>query len=147
MNGCIKEQSGMTLIESMIAMLILLVGLLSIAQVLTLSIIASKNYGRDAGKTTASARDKMEELSGLNFTDVRLTAGGSIDPANPATAYVDYLDPDGSIIVPGPGAYTRQWQIIDDSTSLKRIIVSVTSTRSFKHGVAPSTTMVTEKAP
>jgi prepilin-type N-terminal cleavage/methylation domain-containing protein len=75
-----KEQSGMTLIESMIAMLILLVGLLSIAQVLTLSIIASKNYGRDAGKTTASARDKMEELSGLNFTDVRLTAGGSIDP-------------------------------------------------------------------
>lgn len=147
MDKRLKEDSGMTLIESMLSILILLVGLLLLAQVLTMSIVASKTYGRDAGKATVSARDKMEELSGLDFADAALTAGGSIDPSSPATGYVDGLNADGTINTNGAPDYTRQWQIIDDSANLKRIIVSVTSSRSFDHGTPPSTVMVTEKTP
>jgi len=143
----LKEASGMTLIESMLSILILLVGLLVLAQVLTMSIVASKTYGRDAGKATVSARDKMEELSGLDFTNAALNAGGSIAPSSPVTGYVDRLNADGTINTNGAPDYTRQWQIIDDSANLKRIIVSVTSNRSFDHGTPPSTVMVTEKAP
>jgi type II secretory pathway pseudopilin PulG len=134
MNNCLKEEKGITLIESMLALLILLIGLLTMAQILTMSIVASKNYGRDAGKTTAFARVQMEELAGLPLSDARLTAG----------EYEEDLSENG---IPGVGnaMYTRRWQIIDDG-NLKKIIVSVTSNKSFQYGTPPSTTMVTEIA-
>ena len=158
----LRDQSGMTLVEAMIAKLIMRVGLLGIAQVLAFRVIASKTYGRDATRTTAAAHDKMEELASLAFTDsttnvtvdapfsddgVGLTAGGSIAPSDPVDGYADYLDHAGARTAAGEAAYTRQWQIINDSATLKRIIVTVTSNRSFEYGVAPSTTVVTLKTP
>ena len=162
MRRSLKDESGMTLVESMIALLIMLVGLLSMAQVLAFSVLASKTYGRDATKTTASAHDKMEELTSLAFSDtttdvtmdapfpssgVGLTAGGSIAPADPADGYVDYLDLSGARTTAEDAGYTRQWQITNNSTTLKTIMVSVTSNRSFEYGVPPSTTLVTQKTP
>jgi prepilin-type N-terminal cleavage/methylation domain-containing protein len=157
-----SDESGMTLIETLIALMILLVGLLSMAQVLAFSIIASKTYGRDMTKTTASAHDKMEELKGLRFADtatnvtvnppypangVGLTAGGSIPPAAPAAGYVDYLNFTGARTTAAEAAYTRQWQIVNESATLKRIAVVVTSNKSFRYGAAPSTAVVTQKTP
>ncbi|MEJ2244673.1 MAG: hypothetical protein P8Y80_01100, partial [Acidobacteriota bacterium] len=115
-------------------------------------------------KATAAAHDKMEELTDLLFDDtttnltvnapytsdgVGLTAGGSIPPAAPAAGYVDYVDAFGARTTSGNALYTRQWQIIDDGavTDLKRIIVTVTSNKSFQAGTPPSTTIVTEKTP
>jgi prepilin-type N-terminal cleavage/methylation domain-containing protein len=106
-----SAESGFTLVESLIAILILTTGLLSLAQVLTFTVMASKTYGQDAAKITAAAQDKMEELTNLDFTDtttnltvdppyttdgVGLTEGGSIPPTTPATGYVDYLDASGA---------------------------------------------------
>ncbi|MBN2338754.1 MAG: hypothetical protein JXP48_09460 [Acidobacteria bacterium] len=157
-----KDQSGITIVESMIAILILLSGLLAIAQVMVVSVMASKTFGRDAGKTTAAAHDKMEELVGLQFTDIStnvtvtppfstdgvgLTAGGTIHPDAPVTGYVDYLDHVGVRTSAGDAAYTRQWRIVNESASLKRIVVSVRSNESFQYGTAPSTVLVTQKAP
>ncbi len=162
MHKDLKDESGMTLVEAMIAMLIMLVGLLGMAQVLAFSVVASKTYGRDATKTTAFAHDKMEELTGLLFSDTTtnvtvnppfpangmgLTAGGSIHPSAPAAGYADYLTEAGVRTAAGNASYTRQWQIINDSASLKRIIVSVASNRSFEYGAAPSTIVVTQKTP
>jgi Tfp pilus assembly protein PilV len=162
MNKEIKDENGMTLVESMMAILILLFGLLSMAQVLAFCVMGSKTYGRDTGKTTASAHDKMEELAGLQFGDtttnvtvappypssgVGLTAGGSIYPASPVDGYADYLDSAGSRTTGSSALYTRQWQIVNESASSKRIVVSVVSTRSFRNGAAPSTTLVTQKTP
>jgi Tfp pilus assembly protein PilV len=163
MKSPLKDESGMTLVESMMAMLILLVGLLGLAQVLTFGVIASKAYGRDAGQATAAARDKMEELVGLQFADtttnlttnppfssggVGLTAGGSIYPANPVDGYSDQLDSSGNRTTSASAVeYTRQWRIVNDSATLKTISVSVRSTKSFNYGVAPSTTLVTHKSP
>jgi Tfp pilus assembly protein PilV len=159
----LSDESGLTLVESLIALVILLGGLLSMAQFLTFSIVASKTHGRDAAKATAYAHDKMEELTGLQFTDtttnitvnapfpatggVGLTQGGTVPPAAAAAGYVDYLDVSGVRTTSGNAAYTRQWQIINDSADLKRIIVTVTSDRSFLMGARPSTTIVTEKTP
>lgn len=156
----LPDESGMTLVEAMIAMLVLLVGLLAVAQVIVFNTLAGKAYGRDATQATAAAHDKMEELTGLAFTDtttnitvappfpangVGLTAGGSIPPAAPAAGYCDYLDTAGVRTTAGAAAYTRQWQVINDSATLKRIIVAVTSNKSLRHGIAPSTTAVTYK--
>ena len=158
----LSDESGMTLVESMIALFILLVGLLALAQMLAFSVVTSKTYGRDATKATASAHDKMEELAGLQFTDtttnltvappyptngVGLTAGGSVPPAAPTDGYVDYLNMAGVRTTASAAAYTRQWEIINDSATLKRIVVAVTSNKSFQYGVAPSTTVVTYKTP
>lgn len=151
----------MTLVESMIAILILLFGLLSLAQVLAFSLMASKTYGRDAGKTTAAAHDKMEELTGLRFSDtttnvtaappfpangVGLKEGGSIYPSEPVAGYSDYLNVAGARTAASSAAYRRQWQIINESATCKKIIVTVNSRRSFRNGTAPSTTLVTQKA-
>ena len=162
MNGRLKDESGLTLIESMMAITILLVGLLGMAQVLALSLMASKAHGRDAGKATAYARLKMEELVSLDFSDTTtnvtinppyssdgtgLTAGGSVYPADPAEGYFDDLGSHGLRVSMGDPYYVRQWQIIDDGSNpnLKTIIVSVRSNRGFEYGTAPSTTLITQK--
>lgn len=164
MRNKMSDESGLTLVETLIAILILTVGLLSLAQVLAYTLAASKTHGRDSSKATASAHDKMEELTNLQFDDtttnitvnipytndgVGLTAGGSIPPAAPVAGYVDYLNVSGFRTTLGNALYTRQWQIIDDGsvTDLKRIIVTVTSDKSFRVGTRPSTTLVTEKTP
>jgi prepilin-type N-terminal cleavage/methylation domain-containing protein len=161
MSGNLKDEKGMTLVEVMIAILILLSGLLVMAQVMAFSVIASKTMGRDAGKTTAAARDKMEELMGLSFSDVTtnvtvaapfpatglgLTAGGSVYPADPVDGYVDYINQSGVRGTAASAGYTRQWQIVNTSAALKTLIVSVRSTKSFRFGIAPSTTLITQKA-
>lgn len=132
-----REEDGMTLVESMMAILVLSAGLLMMAQVLAVSVIASKTHGRDAGKTVVSARDKMEELRALPFNASTLAAG----------EYVDYLNSDGTTGAAGSADYTRQWWVTDVSGTRKQIVVTVTSNRSFEYGEAPSTTLVSEKAP
>ncbi len=151
-------ESGMTLVETMIATLIMAVGLLALTQALVFSVVVSKSYGRDATRATAAAHDKMQELTGLQFTDtttnvtvaapfpangVGLTAGGSIPPAASVAGYVYYLDNAGTRTNQAAAACTRQWQIVNDAANIKKIIVVVTSNRSFRNGVAPSTTLVT----
>jgi Tfp pilus assembly protein PilV len=160
----LSDESGISLVESLIAILILLVGLLAMAQALTFSVLASKTHGRDATKATTAANDKMQELTSLEFEDTTtdvtvgspypatgngLSAGGSIPPADPVAGYADYLDSSGARTTADNALFTRQWQIIDDPAGgeLKRIIVSVTSNRSFHVGTPPSTTIVTEKTP
>ena len=138
MKRCLKEESGLTLVESLMAMLILVGGLLLMAEVLTLSVIASKTHGRDSGKATAFARAKMEELAGLPFNSAELEEN----------TYSEYLTVDGNTGEGDSAAYVRQWEIIDDDPgSLKRVIVTVSGSRSFQYGTPPSTVLVTQMAP
>lgn len=146
MREAMTDERGMSLVESMLAMLILLVGLLALAQMLAFSVVASKTYGRDAGRTTLCARDRMDQLTNLSFS--ALSAGGAIAPATPVEGYSDYLDGNGTVIAdPTAAAYVRQWQISDETGPVKKIVVSVASRKSFRYGSAPSTILVTEKTP
>ncbi len=153
-----KRESGITLVETLIAIIVLLTGMMTLAQVLMLSVMASKTHGRDAGKATVIARDKMEELSALPIADVRLADGGSLDPAAREEGYYDFVDQGGNVIQAGniagaaeaSAAYTRYWSITDEeglANGRKRIAVAVTSNKSFRYGTAPSTVMVTQKTP
>jgi Tfp pilus assembly protein PilV len=157
-----RGEDGSMLVETLIAILILSVGLLAMAQVSVFSVMSSKSYGRDASKSTAFAHSKLDELQSLSFADTTtntcqvfpfpadgagLTAGGSIAPSDPVANYADYLDSSGVRTASGSALFTRQWQILDDDTNVKRIIVTVTSIRSYRNGIPPSTTLVTFKTP
>ena len=157
-----RGEDGSMLVETLVAILILSFGLLAMAQVSAFSVMSSKSYGRDGSRTTAYAHSKMDELQSLNFADtttntcqaypfpatgVGLTAGGSTPPTAPAANYVDYLDSAGVRTTAGNALFTRQWEILDDAANVKRIIVTVTSTRSYRSGTPPSTTLITFKTP
>ena len=158
------NKGGFSLIETMIAMFIMVFALISLAQLMALAIVVNKNQGRDATKATGFAHDKMEELTGLAFTDTTTNVSVSpfsvtastglsasvntLPPAAPAANYSDTLDQFGArTTIPGIIAFTRQWQITNVNTTLKQITVAVTSNKSFRsgNGALPVTVSVTLK--
>jgi len=147
-------QAGMSLLETMIALLILMittVGLLSLGMAATST---TENRGHLAARTTEYAQDKMEQLISLAWGDTTTdttvipmvsggtglsvdcggagTACGSSDPTAPATSYVDYLDSSGNLLTYTGGAapsnwyYMRVWQItkLASNANIKQITVT-----------------------
>ena len=157
------NKHGFSLIETMIAMLILIFALVSMAQLLGLAIVVNKNQGRDAAKATGFAHDKMEELNGLAFDDKTtnvtvnypypasgkgLLAGGNLPPTAPVANYSDTLDQFGARTTTAANiAFTRQWLITDVNPTVKQITVAVTSNKSIRYGTgaAPVTVSMTLK--
>lgn len=120
------SQTGMTLIETVVALAILLIVATGIMTMAFLSTVTTENQGNLEARTTEYAQDKMEQLISLAYGDAStdttvfpscsaasinppacttgtgLTIGGSSDPAAPVTTpgngYVDYLCIDGSPI-------------------------------------------------
>ena len=147
------SQTGLTLLETMIAVAVLLIvtaGIMSMALVATST---TENQGHLAARATEYAQDKMEQLISLAYGDgdppatsgtdttvfpanntggTGLAIGGSSDPNAPAAGYVDYLDKSGNPLSVAGGAapatwyYIRVWQISTPAgtTNLKQITVS-----------------------
>jgi len=162
---------GFNLIETMIAMTVLLVGLVAVISVFTISISQNTNQGEFAMRNTQYAQDKMEQLLTLSFSDsttnttvyppaatggtglgVELTPGatkGSVNSASPVSGYVDYLDASGKLLASSSGwFYKRQWSIaLDSSSTLKTITVLATSKTVVGPGKTPvSTTLICYKS-
>jgi prepilin-type N-terminal cleavage/methylation domain-containing protein len=168
-----RSESGLTLIETMIAVAILLiisVGLLSVGVV---AVTTTENQGHLAARTAEYAQDKMEQLLSLAYTNTQadttcgvvtcntggsgLTNGGSIDPAapvtTPGTGYVDYLCADGN--PSGVGGctaanwyYIRVWKIEAPAgtTNLKQITVTCAVRFDVAgRGTVPQATLTTLK--
>lgn len=166
----IHNQAGLSLIETMIAMLILLVGVVAVMGLFSVSASQVANQGEFATRTTEYALDKMEQLLSLSFTDsttnttvyppvatggtglgASLSAGGTVGSVNlssPVTGYVDYLDFNGNLLTSSTGwFYKRQWSIsLNSSSNLKTITVIATAALSLGGGMAPSTTLVCYKS-
>ena len=164
-----RSARGISLIETMLAVLILLFGLVSVMSMFAVAVTQNANQGEFGTRTTEYAQDKMEQLLGLNFTDsttntavyppaatggtglgASLTAGGtvgSVNTASPATGYVDYLDFRGNLLANSTGwFYKRQWSISLDATGTLKTIRVVAITRAQAGpGVMPSTTLVSYK--
>jgi type II secretory pathway pseudopilin PulG len=148
-----KQQAGVTLIETMIALAILLVISIGILSMVMISITTTENQGHLAARTAEYAQDKMEQLMSLAFADGSggagtgtdttvasftpsssggngLVAGGSITYGGAVSGYVDYLDSSGNPLGGGATApagwfYVRMWRVTDTTSSLKQIDVQV----------------------
>jgi hypothetical protein len=129
----LKSESGTTLIETMIAvgmLLVVMAGLLSMASLATQY---TENHGHLEARTTEYAQDKMEQLLALAFGDqisntvldsthlstqpsggsgmgpATIAVGssvGSIDPAAPVDQFTDWLTDKGSPLGGGTTAPT-----------------------------------------
>jgi type II secretory pathway pseudopilin PulG len=132
-----KVESGMALIETIIALGVLLTVATGVMALAAISMTTTENQGHLQARTAEYAQDKMEQLLGLAYCDATsdttvlpaLTAGGtglagcapplvnpqtgtggvggSSSPSNPVAGYVDYLDASGNL-VPSTG----QWYYI-----------------------------------
>jgi prepilin-type N-terminal cleavage/methylation domain-containing protein len=99
-----KNEGGFTLIEVMIAILLLLIGLLGVAGVAA-TIIQANAFSRQVTTATTLAEERMEDLKNTPYASL---AGGSDTPAQ----------------FPG---YTRTWQILTDAplTGTSTVVVNV----------------------
>jgi len=150
-----RDGHGTTLIETMIAALILLTVVAGLLGLFTVSIQVNEEQGNSATRTTEYAQDKMEQLMAFNFSDANLGGAmganstvGSVPPAAVVSGYVDYLDQNGNTLGSSTGAfYTRQWSIATDGTgTLKTITVVVTAKPLRNQGFVPSTALACVKS-
>ena len=118
-----RGEAGISLLETMIALAILMIVSLGILSMAMISMTTTENQGHLAARTTEYAQDKMEQLLGLAFIDgasgsntgtdttsidtanntytlgtsgTGLYAGGSLNTSSPVNGYVDYLDANGN---------------------------------------------------
>jgi type IV pilus assembly protein PilV len=104
-----KKQKGFTLLEFLIAILVLSVGLLGMAS-LTGAMINYNRIAFNSTKAVALAQDKLEDLKNLNFQSL------SSVPSGYDTESI----------------FTRTWSVAVDTPDTGMATVSVTVTWSWK---------------
>ena len=148
----------MALVETIIALSVLLVAAIGVMCLAVVAMTTTENQGHLQARTAEYAQDKMEQLLGLAYCDAstdttQLPAvssggtglggcptplaspatgtsgvGGSSDPNNPVSGYVDYLDANGNLVTSTGGwYYKRVWQValLSGTNTLKQITVTV----------------------
>ena len=160
-----NNQSGFTLIETLVATGILAVSLTALAQMFAIS-VQNNLVARNSSYTSILAVQKMEQLRGLTYgfdtlglpitdsaTDTSVTpeaatggTGLAPSPSNTIRAntngYVDYLDHNGTslgggTVVPDQTAFIRRWMVEPLPTNPNNtIILQVLVTRRRDRGTA-----------
>jgi type II secretory pathway pseudopilin PulG len=97
------SEDGFSLIETLIAAMLVIVALASLAQLFVIAVAANRAAG-SVTLATILAREKMEEIISIDEDGVHANADG-----------VDFADaqgrPLGTGLLPPPGSvYTRRWQ-------------------------------------
>lgn len=151
-------QAGLTLIETVIATMLLLVVLAGLGSMGIVGLTATENQGHLAARATEYAQDKMEQLLSLAWGDATsdtrvfpavnaggtgLAVGGSANPDAPVDGYVDYLDRNGNLLASGGGVpanwfYIRVWQVTLVQANLKQISVTATTATALGRQDPPS---------
>lgn len=165
-----RTQSGVMLLEVMIALSLLIIIAVGLMGMSLTAIATTENQGHLAARTAEYAQDKMEQLMALSYSDTAsdtsvfpaatsggtgLTVGGSSTVSSTVSGYLDYLDINGNPLTftgttaPSGWYYIRVWQVStpSGSTNLKQITVTV-QTRSDvgPTGALPSSTVVCLKS-
>jgi len=171
-----RRSEGFTILETLIAIVVLTIAATGIAGVFAVSIGTNKAQGEIATRTIEYAEDKMEQLQSIAYLDAATNttvwpttliggtglggamAGGAtvggVTQGAPVAGYVDYLDSVGNVcngtVCPNgnPVFYQRQWMIQTNAAgNLKTItVVAWDLTRIGTRGQAPSTTLVSSKS-
>ena len=136
-----RYESGVSLVETMIAVLVAFIVMSSIGAVIFSSMVANKNQGTEVTRMTALAQEKMEQLARLSFSNtttnttlitdsgwsIGLTTNASTDLTQLASCpttgtanvgYVDFLDNNGQPLsgacataIASGFGYQRRWKI------------------------------------
>lgn len=159
-----KFERGMALVETMVAVAILLIMAAGVMGLAGVALTTTENQGHLAARTAEYAQDKMEQLLALTYCDgttdttvfpaatVAGTAGlaGCTNPGNnPPTAstggslttattyFVDYLDASGNLVgSAGNYEYTRMWQItIPAGSTATSGLKQITVTAQARRGI------------
>ncbi len=160
-----RSQAGMSLLETLIAVSVLLIASVGILSMGMVAMTTSENQGHRAARTSEYAQDKAEQLLSLAYSDgdsgigsdttvfptapaggTGLSLGGSSDPNAPVAGYVDYLDANGNLLGGGAPAawfYKRVWQISAPAgtANLKQITVTAVTAAAVGGVQAPGSTV------
>lgn len=163
-----SSESGLTLIETMVAAVVLLVGVVAMMGMFGVAVSQNQDQGRLAVQTATYCQNKLQDLESLHFLDSSTntstwppaTTGGTglcgamapgatcggIDPAAPVTGFVDYLDADGNQVPGIAGAtFVRQWEITTDSMGTMKTITVFTRAVAPAPPSPPTVTLVATK--
>jgi Tfp pilus assembly protein PilV len=88
-SGDHKGQAGFTLLETTIALVVMMIGGLGIAAVFTYA-IKNNTGARDRAAAIAVAQQELERLRNLSFNDTALTATGTVSPVTVTSAGRQY---------------------------------------------------------
>ncbi len=159
-----KSQTGMSLVETMVALAMLLIVAAGVLSLGALALATTENQGHLAARTAEYAQDKMEQLLVLRYLDIQtdttvfpsaitgngtgLAVGGNLNPNAPIAGYSDYLDATGNIV--GAGAnwqYIRVWQVTENAAqNLKTVsVMSRVRAGAGQPQVLPQSTIVAQK--
>ena len=125
-----KQEGGFSLLETAVAMVVMMIGGLGIAAVFSYA-VKNNNGSRDRAIAIAVAQQEIERLRALPFNDVALTA----TPALQAPTTVHNAG----------GRFSVSTTIVDTTASLKTIQVRVTPVRSDAWATG-SVQLTTERA-
>jgi type IV pilus assembly protein PilV len=136
------NEQGFTLIEVMISMLVLLIGLVSLAELFAVAMHANA-YSFNNGAATVAAQDKIEEFHNLDFDDTT-GPGAQIQVTLPG---VNTLDANVSNYNDATGTFIRRWSVAQGSTPdtrvvTLRIIPTITDPRRAKQQITVTTILV-----
>ena len=128
-NNWFKNNSGVSLLEIMVALSIFGIGLVVAVRALPES-SAKTTRGRNLSIAVNLAQEGIEELMGRTYKHADLAAGDHNDPDNPLR-----------------GHFTRQWTITDDTpvVGMKMISVSVAFPTSGADSVATLRTFTSSR--
>lgn len=104
------RDTGFTLIEVLIAMIILSIGLLGMAS-LTIGIIKGNQFSNQLTTATTLAQDKLEDIRGLGYSGMPSTNG---------------TDPEAYGTISGYTAYKRETETEVDAPATNMKIITVT---------------------
>ena len=161
MGSAVTNERGTTLIETMIAVSMLMVVMAGLMGLVATATSLTENQGHLGARATEYAVDKMEQLLDLTYGDAQsdttvfpsanaggtgLAIGGSINTAAPVVGYVDYLDINGNVKCPCVAApadwyYMRVWQVSQQAGNLKLITVTATIKSSVGNAIKATATV------
>lgn len=119
-----RREAGFTLVEAMIAIVILVVGLLAIAN-LNLVAASSNMLANQATAAADRASEQLELLKNLPFDDPGLNPNGGLDVNAPVGGY------GASTALAGVGQIRVAWQITNVDACTKSIRVRAEGTGVF----------------
>jgi len=105
----LKNNSGISLVEILVAMMILGIGLTMVMRMLPES-NAATTRSRNVSKATNLAQEKIEQLMSTSFNNADLANGSHTDPDNPIERH-----------------FNRSWTVQDDNpySGMKHVVVRV----------------------